>query len=137
MKLEEITYLLNSFNEALKINAAFLDMYKIEVNLLPRGFVGDITTSYAYRVELFMTIGSDQLLKEGLKEYRKNLGSYALDTYELKDFFSTTDSCWKFFADSIIEPPGVVNSFDKTEWFLNWKKSIEREYKLKKIGISF
>lgn len=123
MKLEEITYLLNSFNEALKINAAFLDMYKIEVNLLPRGFVGDITTSYAYRVELFMTIGSDQLLKEGLKEYRKNLGSYALDTYELKDFFSTTDR--------------VVNSFDKTEWFLNWKKSIEREYKLKKIGISF
>jgi hypothetical protein len=68
MKLEEITYLLNSFNEALKINAAFLDMYKIEVNLLPRGFVGDITTSYAYRVELFMTIGSNQLLKEGLKE---------------------------------------------------------------------
>jgi hypothetical protein len=123
MKLEEITYLLNSFNEALKINAAFLDMYKIEVNLLPRGFVGDITTSYAYRVELFMTIGSNQLLKEGLKEYRKNLGSYALDTYELKDFFSTTDR--------------VVNSFDKTEWFLNWKKSIEREYKLKKIGISF
>jgi hypothetical protein len=123
MKLEEITYLLNSFNEALKINAAFLDMYKIEVNLLPSGFVGDITTSYAYRVELFMTIGSNQLLKEGLKEYRKNIGSYALDTYELKDFFMTTDR--------------VVNSFDKTEWFLNWKKSIEREYKLKKIGISF
>jgi hypothetical protein len=114
MKLEEITYLLNSFNEALKINAAFLDMYKIE---LFHPVVGSI------RVELFMTIGSDQLLKEGLKEYRKNLGSYALDTYELKDFFSTTDR--------------VVNSFDKTEWFLNWKKSIEREYKLKKIGISF
>jgi hypothetical protein len=122
MRLEEITYLLNSFNEALKINAAFLDMYKIEVNLLPHKFVGDITTNYyAYRVELFMTIGSNQLLKDGLKEYRKNIGSYALDTYELKDFFMTTDR--------------VVNSFDKTEWFLNWKKSIEREYKLKKIGI--
>ena len=129
MTFDEITYLLDSFNEAIKINAEFLELhlhepmhlYKIEVNLLPKKFDKDKIISYAYRVELFMTIGGNQMLEEGLKEYRKNIGSYALEGYELKDFFATADR--------------VVNSFDKSKWFSNWKKSIEREYKLKKIGI--
>jgi len=114
MRLEEITYLLDSFNETLRTNANFLDLYKIEVNLHEFPEIG-------YRVELFMVIGDNQMIVEGLKEHRKNIGSYPLDTYELKDFFHTTDR--------------VVNSFDKSKWFSNWKKSIEREYKLKNLGI--
>ena len=121
MTFDEITYLLDSFNEAIKTNAAFLNLYKIEVNLLPKKFDKDKIISYDYRVELFMVIGGNQMLEEGLKEHRKNIGSYPLDTYELKDFFATADR--------------VVNSFDKSKWFLNWRKSIEREYKLRKIGI--
>lgn len=114
MTLDEITYLLDSFNEAIRTNANFLDLYKIEVNLHHFPEIG-------YRVELFMIIGGNQMLVEGLKEHRKNIGSYPLDTYELKDFFNTTNR--------------VANSFDKSEWFSNWKKSIEREYQFKKLGI--
>lgn len=115
MTLDEITYLLSSFDEAVRENASFLELYKIEVNLHRFPEIG-------YRVELFMNVGNPLVSTEAqAREHRRNMGSYPLDTYELKDFFNTAER--------------VAGVFDRNGWFLNWKKSIEREYKLKNIGI--
>ena len=117
MTLDEIRYLIESFGEALRENAGFRrGLYQIEVNSFPE---------IGYRVELFMNVGWDQKPLEPFeaqaKDLRRNMGSYPLDTYELKDVFSTAE---------II--PGV---FDKSNWFSNWQKSTEREFKLRNIGI--
>ena len=104
MTLDEIRYLIESFGEALRENASFLcGLYQIEVSLHSFPEIG-------YRVELFMNVG-----------IRKNMGSYPLETYRLKDFFSTAER--------------VAGPIDRNGWFLNWKRSIEREYKLRNIGI--
>lgn len=120
MTLNEITYLIESFNEALKENAGFLHrLYQIEVNMHSFPEIG-------YRVELFMNVGWDyqkplEPFEAQAKDLRRNMGSYPLYTYELEDFFSTAERI-----------PGV---FDKSNWFSNWQKSTEREFKLRNIGI--
>lgn len=120
MTLDEIRYLIESFGEALRENAGFLSsLYLIEVNLHSFPEIG-------YRVELFLNVGWDYQkplapFEAQAKDLRRNMGSYPLDTYELKDFFRTAER--------------VAGSFDRNEWVSNWKKSIEREYKLKNIGI--
>lgn len=118
MTLDEIRYLIDSFGEALRENASFLcGLYQIEVSLHSFPEIG-------YRVELFMNVAWDYRNPRAsfdaqAKDLRKNMGSYPLDAYALKDFFSTAER--------------VARAFDRNGWFLNWKKSIEREYKLRNI----
>ena len=116
MTLDEIRYLIDSFGEALRENASFLcGLYQIEVSLHSFPEIG-------YRVELFMNVGNPLVSTEAqARDFRKNMGSYPLETYALKDFFSTAER--------------VAGPIDRNGWFLNWKKSIEREYKLRNIGI--
>ena len=117
MTLDEIRYLIDSFGEALRENASGL--YQIEVSLHSFPEIG-------YRVELFMNVAWDYRnprapYEAQAKDLRKNMGSYPLETYALKDFFSTAER--------------VAGPIDRNGWFLNWKRSIEREYKLRNIGI--
>lgn len=117
MTLDEIRYLIDSFGEALRENASFLcGLYQIEASLHSFPEIG-------YRVELFMNVAWDYRGPHPQKfgHLRKNMGSYPLETYGLKDFFDTAER--------------VAGAFDRTEWLSSWKRSIEREWRLKNIGV--
>lgn len=132
MTLNEITYLIESFNEALKENASYLcGLYTIDLVYYPDEYPTSWDLCVAeYRVVLSMYTGNPLVNQwtdpnkgeaDLMREHRREMAYYPLDTYELEDFFGTVE--------------GIVGVFDKSKWFSNWKKSTEREFKLRNIGI--
>ena len=75
-----------------------------------------------YKIEVNLIDGRQHVeLYSDIRRNRKLIRSTPIDEYDIKDLIWTTSRC--------------AQPLRQNEWFLSWRKSTKREYRLRQLGI--